>query len=78
MNWKMNNEIQKNNCLSISPDLVPVTNVWELLNIKLKQTFQTYQHGWKSLLPELAMKLVHSMNKRISEIAESNGDLIVR
>jgi hypothetical protein len=33
---------------------------------------------WKALPQELAIKLVHSMQNRISEVVENEGDFILR
>jgi hypothetical protein len=49
-----------------------------------KKKLSTYQslvsaikREWKSLSQELAIKLVHSMNNRISEVIENDGDFIL-
>jgi transposase len=36
INWKMNRGIQKIDCPSMSPDIAPIENVWQLLNMKLR------------------------------------------
>jgi hypothetical protein len=69
----------------MSPDIAPIENVWQLLKMKLrKKKLPTYQslvsaikREWKSLSPELAVKLVHSMNNRLSEVIENDGDFIL-
>jgi hypothetical protein len=84
-NWRMNNNVQKIDWPSMSPDIAPIENVWQLLKMKLrKKKLSTYQslvsaikREWKSLSPELAIKLVHSMNNRISEVIENDGDFIL-
>jgi transposase len=86
VNWRVNNGIEKIDWPSMSPDIAPIENVWQLLKMKLRsKNLTTYQslvsaikREWKSLPPELAIKLVHSMNNRISEVVESNGDFILR
>ena len=70
----------------MSPDLAPIENVWQLLKMNLrKKNFTTYEsmvsvikRKWKALPPELAIKLVYSMENRISEVVESHGDFILR
>jgi len=86
INWKKNNDVYKIDWPSMSPDLAPIENVWQLLKMKIrKKNLSTYQslvsaikREWKSLPRELAVKLVHSMNNRISEVIESHGDFILR
>jgi hypothetical protein len=50
-----------------------------------KKNFTTYEslvsaikREWKALPQELAIKLVHSMQNRISEVVENEGDFILR
>ena len=35
------------------------------------------KRGWESLPSELTIKLVHSINNRISEVSESHDDFIL-
>jgi len=85
INWKKNNDVYKIDWPSMSPDLAPIENVWQLLKMKIrKKNLSTYQslvsaikREWKSLPRELAVKLVHSMNNRISEVIENDGDFIL-
>jgi hypothetical protein len=73
-NWRRNNDVYKIDWPSMSPDLAPIENVWQFLKMKLKKknlsTYQSFvlaiKRTWKSLPQELAIKLVHSMNNRIS------------
>ena len=68
----------------MSPDLAPIENVWQLLKMNLRsKKLGSYRslvlaikREWKSLPSQLAVKLVHSMNNRISEVTESHGDFI--
>jgi transposase len=84
--WRRERSIEKIDWPSMSPDLAPIENVWQLLKMKLRtQNFKTYEslvstikREWKKLPQELAIKLVHSMKNRISEVFESNGDFILR
>ena len=86
INWREKNGVEKIDWPSMSPDLAPIENVWQLLKMKLrKKKFTTYQslvsaikREWKALPSELAIKLVHSMTNRISEVVESHGDFILR
>ena len=84
VNWKRNNGVHEIYCPSISADLAPIENVWQLLKMNLRRKkigsyrslVSAIKREWKSLPLELAVKLVHSMNNRISEVTESHGDFI--
>ena len=84
--WRCEKSIEKTGWPSMSPDLAPIENVWQLLKMKLrKQNFKNYEslvsaikREWKTLSQELAVKLVHSMENRISDVVESKGDFILR
>jgi hypothetical protein len=83
---RRNEGIEKIDWPSMSPDLAPIENVWQLLKMKLRnKNFTTYEslvsaikREWKTLRQELSIKLAHSMKNRISEVVESNGDFILR
>ena len=68
----------------MSPDLAPIENVWQLLKMNLRRKkigsyrslVSVIKRQWKSLPSELVVKLVHSMNNRISQVTESHGDFI--
>ena len=68
----------------MSSDLAPIENVWQLLNMNLRRKkigsyrslVSVIKRKSKSLPSELAVKLVHIMNNRISEVTESHGDFI--
>lgn len=84
-NWRMNHNVHRIDWPSMSPDIAPIENVWQLLKMKLrKKKLPSYQslvsaikREWKSLSPELAGKLVHSMDNRLSEVIENDGDFIL-
>ena len=84
VNWKRNNGVHEIYCPSMSPDLAPIENVWQLLKMNLRRkkigsyrsSVSALKREWKSLPSELDVKLVHSMNNRISEVTESHGDFI--
>ena len=84
VNWKRNNGVREIYWLSMSPDLAPIENVWQLLQMNLRRKkigsyrslVSAIKREWKSLPSELAVKLVRSMNNRISEVTESHGDFI--
>jgi len=84
-NWRMSNNVYKIGWPSMSPDLAPIENVWQLLKMKLRKKklsiyqslFSAIKREWKSLPPELAIELVHSMNNRIPEVIENDGDFIL-
>ena len=85
VNWREKKGIEKIEWPSMSPDIAPIENVWQLLKMKLrKKKFTTYEslvsaikREWKALPSELAIKLVHSMKNRIFEVVESHGDFIL-
>ena len=68
----------------MSPDLAPIENVWQLLKMNLrKRKITTYQQlvaaikkEWKRISPNFAMRLVQSMDNRISKVIQSQGDFI--
>ena len=37
VNWKASHRIEKLDCPSMSPDLAPIENVWQLLKMKLRE-----------------------------------------
>ncbi|CAF1514028.1 unnamed protein product [Adineta ricciae] len=84
-NWREEKRIERIDWPSMSPDLAPIENVWQLLKIKLrKKQFTTYQslvsaikREWKALPQILAIRLVDSMKNRICEVVESDGDFIL-
>jgi hypothetical protein len=84
--WKTNNSVNVIDWPSMSPDIAPIENVWQLIKMKLRQKkLPTYQslvsaikREWKLLPSDLAIKLVHSMKNRVSEVVESTGDFILR
>ena len=68
----------------MSPDLVPIENIWQLLIMKLKRKFTNCQslisaikRKWKSLPWDMTTKLVRRMNNRISEVIKNDGDFIL-
>ena len=84
VNWKRNNGVHEIYWPSMSPDLAPIENVWQLLKMNLRRKkignyrplVSAIKRECKSLPSELAVNLVHSMNNRISEVTESHGDFI--
>ena len=84
VNWKSNNGVHEIYWPSMSPDLAPIENVWQLLKMNLRRKkigsyrplVLAIKREWKSLPSELAVELVHSMNNRISEVSESHGDFV--
>ena len=84
VNWKRNNGVHEIYWPSMSPDLAPIENVWQLLKMNLRRKkigsyrslVSAIKREWKPLPSELAIKLVHSMNNRISEVTESHGHFI--
>ena len=63
--WRETKEVQKINWPSMSPDIAPIKNVWQLLKMKLrKKNFKTYEplvsaikREWKALPVDLAIRL---------------------
>ena len=84
VNWKKNNRVDEIDCPSMSADLAPIENVWQLLKMNLRRKkigsnrslVSPMKLKWKSLPSELAVNLLHSMNNRISEVTESHDDFI--
>ena len=71
----------------MSPNFAPIKNVFltasqDEINKKKKiftschSLISAIKREWKSLTPDLATTLVHSMNNRISEVIKSDGDFI--
>ena len=83
-NWKEEKQIERFDWPSMSPDLAPIENVWQILKMKLrKNNFTNYQslvsaikREWKALPQELAIRLVDSMKNRICKVVESDNDFI--
>lgn len=83
--WKINNNVNVIDWPSMSPDIAPIENVWQLIKMKLrKKKLTTYKslvsaikREWKLLFSDLAIKLAHSMNNRIPEVIESADDFIL-
>ena len=84
VNWKRNNGVDEICWPSMSSDLASIENEWQLLKMNLRRKkvgsyrslTSAIKREWKSLPSEIAVKLVHSMNNRISEVTESHGDFI--
>ena len=70
---------------STSPDPAPIQNIWQLLKMSLRRTkikshqplVSAMKRRWESFLSELTIKLIHSMNNRISEVFESYVDFVL-
>ena len=85
-NWKEEKKIERIDWPSMSHDMIPIENVWQILKMKLrKNNFTNYQslvsaikREWKVLPQELAIRLVDSMKNRICEVVENDGDFILR
>ena len=86
VSWRRSNRVDEIRWSSVSADLAPIENIWQLLKINLiRKKIESYQslvsmikQEWESLPSKLTIKLVHNMNNRISEIIESHGDFILR
>ena len=84
VNWKRNNGVDEIYWPSMSPDLAPTENVWQLLKMNLRRKkigsyrslVSATKREWKSLPSELTVNLLHSINNQISEVTESHGDFI--
>ena len=84
VNCKRNNGVHEIYWPSMSSDLAPIENVWQLLKMNLRRKkigsyrslVSAIKREWKSLPSELAVKPVHSMNNRISEVTENHDDFI--
>ena len=84
VNWKRNNGVYEIHWPSMSPVLATVENIRQPLMMNLRKKIESYQsvvstikREWEFLPLELTFKLVHSINNRISEVAESHSDFIL-
>ena len=83
--WKEGEKIENIDWSSMSPDIAPIENVWQILKMKSrKKTFTTYQslvsaikQEWKAQPKDLSLNLIHSMENRIFEVIESHDDFIL-
>ncbi len=65
----------------MSPDVNPIENLWEMVRKPLeKKLFKkreslenAIKRQWKALPKKLAVKLVESMENRVSELIERKG-----
>ena len=86
ISWKRNNGVDEIHWPLKSTDHALIENIWQLLRMNLRRKkIESYQslisvikQKWESLSSELTVKLVHSMNYRISEVIENHGDFILR
>lgn len=80
--WKTENNVKVIPWPSYSPDQNPIENVWRLMKINIgKKKIKSVQglkgaitKEWNRLPPELAVKLVDSMKRRVTALIDSNGD----
>jgi len=80
--WKEENGVKVLPWPSMSPDQNPIENLWRLLKINIqKKKIRTVKglkgelmKEWNNLPPELAVKLVDSMKRRVGQLIDSNGD----
>jgi transposase len=85
MKWKQDNNVRKLPWPSMSPDLNPIENVWDILKMKigrkkirtLKGLKSEIKKDWNRLTPELARKLVDSVRNRLSDVIKAEGDYIL-
>ena len=86
VNWKKNKGVYEIHWSSMSPVLAIVENIRQPLKMNLRrkkiESYQafvsTIKREWEFLPLELTFKLVHSINNRISEVAGSHSDCILR
>jgi transposase len=84
-NWKTENNIQRLDWPSYSPDLAPIENLWSYMKLKvdenkprtLNDLVKNIKKVWSTLSPELARNLSNSMSNRILQCIKSNGDYIM-
>ena len=81
-NWKIENNIQRLDWPSYSPDLAPIENLWSYMKLKVDENKprtlnDLVKKVWSTLSPELARNLSNSMSNRILQCIESNGDYIM-
>lgn len=79
------NGIKRLDWPSMSPDVNPMENVWELVRKPLEKKLfkkresleKAIKRQWKALPKELAVKLVESMENRVSKLIERKGAYIL-
>ena len=84
-NWKTENNIQRLDWPSYSPDLVPIENLWSYMKLKVDENkpqtlddlVKNIKNIWSTLSHELARNLSNRMSNRILQCIESNGDYIM-
>lgn len=82
--WKKFNEIKYIDWPANSPDLNPIENIWALLKLKMTklrpltktQFVHFIEESWKDISSKVISKTINSMQKRIIDVINNNGDLI--
>jgi len=80
--WRKENDVNRINWPSLSPDLNPIENLWGLLKVKvskrkpgsLESLRRIIAQEWRNLPTDLARKLVDSIDRRIRGVVANNGD----
>lgn len=80
--WREDNQVEKINWPSQSPDLNCIENVWRLLKIRvadrrpqnIQELIQVTRQEWRKLPTSLAVNLVNSMPRRLDATLAANGD----
>ena len=83
--WRAKKKITRLPWPARSPDLNPVENIWAILksNVRyhqpknLKELASAIRKEWKNLSIEYAQNLVASVQRRIKDVLEKNGDHIL-
>ena len=79
--WLQNNRIQVLNWLAQSPDLKPIENLWEIVNMKINQEncknktdlFQTLKIAWKGIMLDTINNVMSSMPRRCAYVIQNKG-----
>jgi len=85
IDWKVDNDVERMDWPAMSPDLAPIENVWQVLKMNLRKKelkefdslVAAIKEEWNKLPTEFALRLVQSMEKRVSEVIVSEGDFIL-
>lgn len=80
--WFQENNVTVLPWPSQSPDLNPIENLWEILNLKIRgenrytnkaEIFSALQRAWTEISPQTIRNLIESMPRRCAAVIKNNG-----